>query len=133
MSDATVECKGVWKVFGDRAEEAMAAIKNDGLGKNEVLDKFDCVIGVADATFSVAEGEIFCIMGLSGSGKSTLVRHINRLIEPTAGEILVNGEDINRKKRSRTSPDSRGKNWHGVPKHGAVPASLGARQRCLWS
>ncbi len=97
MSDATVECKGVWKVFGDRAEEAMAAIKNDGLGKNEVLDKFECVIGVADATFSVAEGEIFCIMGLSGSGKSTLVRHINRLIEPTAGEILVNGEDINRK------------------------------------
>ena len=97
MSDASVECKGVWKVFGDRAQEAMAAIRSDGLGKNEVLERFDCVVGVADASFEVAEGEIFCIMGLSGSGKSTLVRHINRLIEPTAGEILVNGEDINRK------------------------------------
>ena len=52
------------------------------------------MVGVADATFSVGEGEIFCIMGLSGSGKSTLVRHINRLIEPTDGRVLFKGEDV---------------------------------------
>ena len=52
------------------------------------------VVGVRDVSVSVAEGEIFCIMGLSGSGKSTLVRHVNRLIEPTAGEILINGTDV---------------------------------------
>ena len=97
MTDAVIECNNLWKIFGERADEAMTAVGQEGLGKSEVLDRFDCVIGVADATFSVERGEIFCIMGLSGSGKSTLVRHINRLIEPTAGEILINGESINDK------------------------------------
>jgi glycine betaine/proline transport system ATP-binding protein len=97
MSETEIECRHVWKIFGDRAQEAMAAVKHEGLGKAEVLERYQCVIGVADATFTVNKGEIFCIMGLSGSGKSTLVRHINRLIEPTAGEILIHGEDINRK------------------------------------
>jgi glycine betaine/proline transport system ATP-binding protein len=91
-----IECRNVWKIFGSRANEALAAIKSKGLGKEQVLDQYGCVVGVADANFSVKEGEIFCIMGLSGSGKSTLVRHINRLIEPTAGEILIDGTDINR-------------------------------------
>ncbi len=89
-----IEVSGVWKIFGDRAEEAMAAITSEGLGKAEVLKRFDCVVGVADATFEVSEGEIFCVMGLSGSGKSTLVRHINRLLTPTAGKILVAGHDM---------------------------------------
>ncbi|NIA70378.1 betaine/proline/choline family ABC transporter ATP-binding protein [Pelagibius litoralis] len=74
----------------------MQAIQNEGLGKLEVRDRFNCVVGVQDASFSIAEGEIFCIMGLSGSGKSTLIRHVNRLIEPTAGEIVIAGEDINK-------------------------------------
>ncbi|HWQ13500.1 MAG TPA: ATP-binding cassette domain-containing protein, partial [Roseiflexaceae bacterium] len=91
---AAVECRGVWKIFGQRAQEALAAIRNEGLDKGAVFQRYGCVVGVADASFSVAPGEIFCIMGLSGSGKSTLVRHINRLIEPTAGEILINGEDV---------------------------------------
>ncbi len=94
MSDAVVELESVWKVFGSRASEAMTAIRNEGLGKPEVLERFDAVVGVKDASFQVAEGEIFCLMGLSGSGKSTLVRHINRLIEPTAGAIRILGEDI---------------------------------------
>ena len=92
----SVECKGVWKVFGKRASEALSAVKAENLDKAETLRRFGCVVGVADASFSVSTGKIFCIMGLSGSGKSTLVRHINRLIEPTAGEIWVEGEDVNR-------------------------------------
>jgi glycine betaine/proline transport system ATP-binding protein len=91
------ECRHVWKIFGPRAREALAAMRRDGLGKGELLERFDCVVGVADASFSVRRGEIFCIMGLSGSGKSTLVRHINGLIQPTDGQILLDGEDIAQK------------------------------------
>ena len=94
MNDTVIELKGTWKIFGERADEAMEAIKRDGLGKSEVLEKFSAVVGIADVSFSVRRGEIFCIMGLSGSGKSTLVRHVNRLIEPTAGEISILGEDV---------------------------------------
>ena len=97
MADAdnfAIEIANVWKIFGDRAEEALAEIKSSDINKAEVLDKYNCVIGVADATINIKPGEIFCIMGLSGSGKSTLVRHINRLLEPTAGKIIVNGVDI---------------------------------------
>lgn len=94
MSDDIIKLNGVWKIFGSRAEEAMEAIKKRGLTKPEVLVEFGCVVGIADCTFSVKRGEIFCVMGLSGSGKSTMVRHLNRLIEPTAGEISVLGKDI---------------------------------------
>ena len=91
---AVIECRNLWKIFGRRADEAMDAIRSRGLGKAEVLEEFDCVVGVRDASFTVRQGEIFCIMGLSGSGKSTLIRHVNRLIEPTAGEIVIEGQDI---------------------------------------
>ncbi len=94
MSDHVVELENVWKIFGGNAPEAMAAIQSEGLGKSEVLERYDAVLGVKDASFKVKEGEIFFLMGLSGSGKSTLVRHINRLIEPTAGNIRILGEDI---------------------------------------
>ena len=94
MNDAVIEVENVWKIFGAKAEDAMSEIRSKGLSKSEVLEKFDAVVGVKDANFTVAEGEIFCLMGLSGSGKSTLVRHINRLIEPTAGSIRILGEDI---------------------------------------
>lgn len=94
MAETVVKLTDVWKVFGDRAAEAMAAIKAEGLTKPEVLERFGCVVGVQNATFEVARGEIFCIMGLSGSGKSTLVRHVNRLIEPTSGQIEVLGRDV---------------------------------------
>jgi len=89
-----VEAKGVWKIFGEREHEALAAIRESDLSKAEVLERFGAVVGVRDVNISVGKGEIFCIMGLSGSGKSTLVRHINRLIEPTDGKILINGTDV---------------------------------------
>ncbi len=89
-----IDVRGVWKIFGKRSDEAMQAIQSENLSKKQVFEKFGCVVGVRDATFTANEGEIFCIMGLSGSGKSTLVRHINRLIEPTSGSIHINGLDV---------------------------------------
>ncbi|MEM7026399.1 MAG: ATP-binding cassette domain-containing protein, partial [Pseudomonadota bacterium] len=85
MIETVVQLEHVWKVFGSRAADAMKAIREHGIGKQEALERFQAVVGVKDASFAVSEGEIFCLMGLSGSGKSTLVRHINRLIEPTEG------------------------------------------------
>jgi glycine betaine/proline transport system ATP-binding protein len=94
MSEAVVKLDNVWKIFGPRSAEAMAAVRSDNLTKPEVLEQFGCVVGVQDASFEVSRGEVFCIMGLSGSGKSTLVRHVNRLIEPTSGKIEILGRDI---------------------------------------
>ena len=93
---AQIECRHLWKIFGKQAHKAMQATRSRGLSKEAVREEFDCVVGVKDVSFSVEQGEIFCIMGLSGSGKSTLVRHVNRLIEPTAGDVFINGEDVGR-------------------------------------
>ena len=89
-----IECRNIWKVFGSRSKEAMQAIDRDALGKTEVRDQFECVVEVQDANFEVGRGEIFCIMELSGAGKSTLIRHLNRLIEPTCGDIIIDGRNI---------------------------------------
>lgn len=91
-----IRCRGLWKIFGGKATHALAAVRARGLDKRQVLDEFNCMVGVADVSFEVRAGEIFCIMGLSGSGKSTLIRHINRLIEPTDGDIFVEDENINK-------------------------------------
>ena len=93
-NDKVIEISNVWKIFGYRPEEALRAIRDDVLSKAEVLSKYNAVVGVADVSLSVNRGEIFCIMGLSGSGKSTLVRHFNRLLEPTDGQILIEGTDV---------------------------------------
>ena len=92
--EEAIVISNVWKIFGEKASQALEDIQKNNLNKQQTLERYNCVIGVADASFSVKRGEIFCVMGLSGSGKSTLVRHINRLLEPTAGQILVNGEDV---------------------------------------
>ncbi len=94
VAPVAVQCRDIWKIFGDQADLALTAARDQQLTKEQIAHQFDCVVGVAGASFEVREGEIFCIMGLSGSGKSTLVRHINRLLEPTAGEILINGQDV---------------------------------------
>ena len=93
-NEVLIDCKSVWKVFGDKAPLAMKAIAERGLSKTEVLREFDCVVGVSDASLQVRRGEIFCIMGLSGSGKSTLIRMFNRLIDATGGEIRIKGQNV---------------------------------------
>ena len=92
--DTMIALSNVWKIFGDKPEQALRAIREQGLGKAEVLEAYNAVVGVADVSLTVKRGEIFCIMGLSGSGKSTLVRHFNRLLEPTAGRIEIEGTDV---------------------------------------
>lgn len=92
--DVQIECRDLWKIFGRQADRAFASLQSEQIGKEEAKKRFDCVIGVADCSLEIRRGETFCIMGLSGSGKSTLLRHINRLIEPTAGQVMINGEDI---------------------------------------
>ncbi|ETX05161.1 MAG: glycine/betaine ABC transporter [Candidatus Entotheonella gemina] len=94
LSESIIKLDSVWKIFGARANEAMQAVQEQGLSKAQVLDQLGCVVGIADCSFEVSRGEIFCVMGLSGSGKSTMVRHLNRLIEPTAGRIEVLGRDV---------------------------------------
>ena len=91
---SAIKIENVWKVFGNTSPEALDAIQNKGISKTEALEEYNSVIGVSDVSFDVKQGEIFCVMGLSGSGKSTLVRHINRLLEPTSGKILINGQDV---------------------------------------
>ena len=88
-----IEVKNVFKIFGNRSKEALALIQQHKT-KDQVLAQTGCVVGVNDLSLSIGTGEIFVIMGLSGSGKSTLVRHLNRLIDPSSGQILVDGEDI---------------------------------------
>jgi glycine betaine/proline transport system ATP-binding protein len=88
-----IEVEHLWKVYGAREQEVLPAMRR-GLSKAEAVARCNCVIGVADATFTVGEGEIFCVMGLSGSGKSTLVRCISRLTDATRGEIWVGGQDV---------------------------------------
>ena len=98
MSKESIGCEiniqNIWKIFGNNNPDALDAIQNKNISKLEALEKFNSVIGVSDVSFDVKPGEIFCVMGLSGSGKSTLVRHINRLLEPTSGKILIDGQDV---------------------------------------
>ena len=93
-SGSFIEIKNISKIFGNTSAEALEAITKKNISKQEALEKYNSVIGVSDVSFDINPGEIFCVMGLSGSGKSTLVRHINRLLEPTLGKILIDGQDV---------------------------------------
>lgn len=95
MADARekVVVKNLTKIFGPSPTKALKLMEQ-GLGKDEIFDKTGQTIGVQDANFTIYEGEIFVIMGLSGSGKSTMVRMLNRIIEPTRGEVWVDGQDV---------------------------------------
>ena len=87
------EIKNLYKIFGPNPKKILAMCKT-GMTKEEILKKTGHGVGVNNANFQVKQGEIFVVMGLSGSGKSTLIRCLNRLIEPTSGEILIDGENI---------------------------------------
>jgi len=91
---ALIEVENVTKIFGPDPKTALRRWKEEGLSKNELLARTGHTLGLADVSLSIDKGEIFVVMGLSGSGKSTLIRHFNRLIEPTAGRILVDGSDV---------------------------------------
>ena len=94
MNEPKIRIRGMYKIFGPDDKGVLHHVRDGGLGKEELLAKHKHVLGLQDINVDMQEGEITVIMGLSGSGKSTAIRHLNRLIEPTAGEILVDGIDV---------------------------------------
>jgi glycine betaine/proline transport system ATP-binding protein len=92
-NDFGIEIKHLYKIFGYQAQASIERVKR-GMSKAELLSSHSHVLGLKDINISMPSGGIQVIMGLSGSGKSTLIRHINRLIEPTAGEVIVGGVDV---------------------------------------
>ncbi len=92
-SDCKVELRDVYKVFGAKPQQAMDLLRQ-GQDKQSVQQQTGCIVGLSGVNACFPARQISCVMGLSGSGKSTLVRHINRLIDPTAGQVLVDGQDI---------------------------------------
>lgn len=93
MGEVKIKVQNLTKIFGNKPEQGIELLKQ-GLSKNEIMDKTGLAVGVNNASFEVEEGQFLVIMGLSGSGKSTLVRLVNRLIEPTSGSVIIDGNDI---------------------------------------
>ncbi len=88
-----IEINNVYKIFGNNPKSIMQMVR-DGATKEDVLEKTGHTVGLDNVSLKIQEGETFVCMGLSGSGKSTLIRHLNRLIDPTEGEILVDGTNV---------------------------------------
>lgn len=93
MGDVKIQIKNLYKIFGNRPDQALHLVR-EGASKQGLLDEHQHVLGLSDINIDIPEKRIHVIMGLSGSGKSTLIRHINRLIEPTDGNVLVDGDDV---------------------------------------
>ena len=93
--EVRLKVRSLYKIFASNPKPALDMLRG-GASKKEVLERLNINVGVLDASFDVRAGEIFVIMGLSGSGKSTMIRLLNRLIEPTAGEIALDGRDLMR-------------------------------------
>lgn len=91
--DSSIEVRGLYKIFGKTPEKFIDAVKA-GMSKTELQEEHSHVLGLKDINLSMTPGSIQVVMGLSGSGKSTLIRHINRLIDPTVGEVVVGGSDV---------------------------------------
>jgi len=92
MNNTCISCKSVYKIFGDNASKLLK--ESNGAVDPNYFQSQGCIVGVNNASFEVDNGEILVIMGLSGSGKSTLLRCISRLTEPTAGQIILDGQDL---------------------------------------
>ena len=88
-----IEINNIYKIFGNNPQSVLPMVQ-DGATKEEVLEKTGHTVGLDNVSIKIEEGETFVCMGLSGSGKSTLIRHINRLIDPTAGDVLVDGLNV---------------------------------------
>jgi glycine betaine/proline transport system ATP-binding protein len=88
-----IEIKNIYKIFGPNPEQVLPMVE-EGATKEQVMEETDHTVGLDNISLSIKEGEIFVCMGLSGSGKSTLIRHINRLIDPTSGQVIVDGVDV---------------------------------------
>ena len=100
--ESALSVQGLWKVFGPKGRpEKIPGSPEADLPRPQLLASTGCTAAVKDVSFDVAPGEVFVVMGLSGSGKSTLVRCLTRLIEPTAGEVLVDGEDVRQMSSAR--------------------------------
>ncbi|MGR3453381.1 quaternary amine ABC transporter ATP-binding protein [Pseudooceanicola sp.] len=91
--DPQIRIRGLYKIFGSQPGKMLEHVRN-GMTKSELLAEHGHVLGLRDINIDMRGGKTTVVMGLSGSGKSTLIRHLNRLIEPTAGEIIVDGEDV---------------------------------------
>ncbi len=91
--DSIITIKNLYKIFGPNPQKALELVQ-DGVGKDELLEKTGHVLGLSDINLEMPRNQIQVIMGLSGSGKSTLIRHINRLIEPTSGEIIIDNINV---------------------------------------
>ncbi len=115
-----IEVNNLTKIFGSHPQQGLKLLKN-GEQKDEILEKTGMTVGVNQASFSIQPGEFFVIMGLSGSGKSTLIRLINRLIDPTDGEVLIDGEDITKMDKSSLIETRRKKLGMVFQKFGLLP------------
>ena len=93
MPSNKIEIKNLYKIFGPNPSSLIEKV-NSGVGKDELLEEYRHVLGLNKINLNIADHSLQVIMGLSGSGKSTLIRHINRLIEPTSGEMIVDGQDV---------------------------------------
>ena len=93
MSNSSIEIKNLYKIFGKNPKAYVDAVKN-GMSKADLGKVHKHILGLNDINISIPAGKIQVVMGLSGSGKSTLIRHINRLIEPTSGSIIINGRNV---------------------------------------
>lgn len=91
--NSSIDIRGLYKIFGKRPQAFMEAVR-EGMSKQELQEKHSHVLGLKDINLTMPAGSIQVVMGLSGSGKSTLIRHINRLIDPTVGEVVVGGQDV---------------------------------------
>jgi glycine betaine/proline transport system ATP-binding protein len=88
-----IRIRNLYKIFG-ATPSRMVPLVQDGLDKAALLERMNHVLGLQDINIDIHAGQVTVIMGLSGSGKSTLIRHLNRLVDPTSGAILVDGQDI---------------------------------------
>ena len=93
MVETKIKIKNLYKIFGNKPDSAMPLVRK-GLSKQELLDEHKHVLGLSNINIDIPAKRVHVIMGLSGSGKSTLIRHIKRLIEPTEGKVIVDGDDV---------------------------------------